>query len=192
MLNEENTMATPEEMLQTMIKNLPEKTGKSLEQWLLETQKLTFTKHGEFLKYLKQEHGVSHGFANLIASKTLDAKNSDRQDDPLLSQYAGPKAELKPIYDRLITHITNFGSDVEIAVKKSYVSLRRNKQFAIIQASTRTRVDLGLQLPGVAETPRLESSGSFNQMVTHRVRIESLEDIDCELIDWLELSYDRN
>ncbi len=185
-------MASPEEMLQTMINNLPEKTGKSLEEWLSETQALEFTKHGEILTFLKQEHGVSHGFANLIASKTLDAKNAGSTDDPLAAQYAGPKAELKPIYDRLITHITNLGSDVEISVKKSYVSLRRNKQFALIQASTKKRIDVGLQLPGVQETPRLEKSGSFNQMVSHRVRIESLEDIDCELIDWLELSYDRN
>ncbi|MBF7071803.1 DUF4287 domain-containing protein [Glaciecola sp. MH2013] len=185
-------MASPEQMLQTMIANLPEKTGKALDEWLVLCCQRNYSKHGEYLKWLKTEHGVSHGFANLISSKALDAKNGEPKDDPLTLQYSGAKAALKPIYDQLITHITNLGSDVDIAVKKSYVSLRRNKQFAIIQASTKTRVDLGLQLPELESKGRLETSGSFNKMVSHRIRLESLDDIDCELIDYLELSYDRN
>ncbi|WP_412971906.1 DUF4287 domain-containing protein [Glaciecola sp. MF2-115] len=188
-------MATPEEMLQTMISNLPEKTGKSLDEWLKLTTTKGFAKHGECLKYLKSEHAVSHGFANLIASKTLEAKAQQTgavEVDPLQAQYSGAKAGLKPIYDKIITQVTNFGPDLEISVKKTYVSLRRNKQFALIQASTKTRVDLGLQLPGTPVTDRLELSGSFNSMVSHRVRLQSPEDVDCELIDLLEIAYDRN
>jgi predicted transport protein len=188
-------MATPEQMLETMINNLPDKTGKSLDDWLTITANKDFTKHGDYLKYLKSEHGVSHGYANLIASRSLEVhsqKSGIAQQDPLQAQYEGAKASLKPIYDKLITHVTNFGPDVEISVKKSYVSLRRKKQFAIIQASTKTRVDLGLQLPNMQASDRLELSGSFNAMITHRVRLEKLEDVDCELIDLLEIAYDRN
>lgn len=187
-------MATPEEMLQTMIANLPVKTGKSLDEWLKTAVPKGFTKHGECLKWLKTEHGVSHGFANLIASKTLEAKasTSGAMVDPLQAQYAGPKSHLKEIYDKLITHITNLGPDVDISVKKTYVSLRRNKQFALIQASSKSRLDLGLQMPGVSPNERLELSGSFNSMVSHRVRLEKLEDVDCEIIDYLELAYDKN
>jgi predicted transport protein len=189
-------MATPDEMLQTMIANLPEKTGKSLEEWLAITTAQGFSKHGVCLKWLKTEHGVSHGFANLITSKTLEemANKSGNGEpiDPLQAQYSGPKAALKPIYDKLITHVSNFGSDVEISVKKTYVSLRRNKQFALIQASTKTRVDVGIQLSDAPASDRLELSGSFNAMVSHRVRLESVDDVDCELIDLLEIAYDRN
>ena len=188
-------MATPDQMLETMIANLPAKTGKSLDEWLTLTALLKFNKHGDCLKWLKSEHKVSHGFANLIASKTLEQaaiSKGDIAEDPLQAQYAGPKSHLKAIYDKLITQVTNLGPDVEISVKKSYVSLRRNKQFALIQASTKSRVDLGLQLPGTAETGRLELSGTFNAMVSHRVRLENTEDVNCELIDLLELAYDRN
>ena len=55
--------------------------------------------------------------------------------------------------------LSKLGKDVEVAPKKAYVSLRRNKQFALIQPSTRTRVDLGLNLKGVEPEGRLEGRG---------------------------------
>ena len=84
-----------------------------------------------------------------------------------------------------------FGSDVEIAPKKGYVSLRRTKQFAIVQPSTASRLDLGLNLKAVAPSGRLEPSGSFNAMCTHRVRIEGKEGLDASVQKWLKQAYDE-
>ncbi len=78
----------------------------------------------------------------------------------------------------------------ERSPKKGYVSYRRSKQFVLVQPSTATRIDVGIQLKGVAPTARLEASGSFNAMVSHRVRIESLADIDAELRGWLKQAYE--
>ena len=75
--------------------------------------------------------------------------------------------------------------------KKAYVSLRRSKQFAIVQPSTATRVDLGLNLKGNDATDRLEASGSFNAMVSHRVRLGSKKDVDAELKGWLKEAFER-
>ena len=88
--------------------------------------------------------------------------------------------------------IEKFGKDIEVAPKKAYVSLRRNKQFAIIQPTTKTRVDVGINLKGVPSTDRLEDSGSFNSMVSHRVRLESKQDVDAELRKWLKQAYDAS
>ena len=82
-----------------------------------------------------------------------------------------------------------FGKDVEVSPKKAYVSLRRAKQFGIVQPSTKARLDVGLNLKGVAPAGRLEASGSFNSMVTHRVRVASAKDVDAELIGWLKEAY---
>ena len=87
--------------------------------------------------------------------------------------------------------VSKLGSDVEISPKKSYVSLRRKKQFALVQASTRTRVDVGLNLKGEATTERLEASGSFNAMCSHRVRLTADEQVDDELAGWLRQAYER-
>lgn len=180
---------SPEEMAQSMIANMPEKTGKPLESWLTIASVSGLQKHGEIVKYLKSEHGMTHGFANLVAHKHLAAGQPDANEDPVEQQYAGPKAHLKPIYQAITQRVKKFGSDVEISPKKSYVSFRRNKQFALIQPSTRTRVDLGINLKGEPAEGKLEASGSFNQMVSHRVRLESLDDIDDKVESWLKRAY---
>jgi hypothetical protein len=175
-----------------MIANLKEKTGKSLDQWIVITAKSGFAKHGEIVKHLKADHGLTHGYANLVAHKTLksDAGSQSDTTDLIAQQYAGPKAGLRPIYDAIEKIVKGFGKNVEIAPKKAYVSVRRSKQFAIVQPSTKTRVDLGINLKGVAPHGRLEKSGSFNAMVTHRVRLESKSDVDADVKKWLKAAYD--
>jgi hypothetical protein len=105
------------------------------------------------------------------------------------AQFAGAKAPLRQIFDAIESAARKLGSDVEIAPKKTYVSLRGKKQFAIVQASTATRVDVGLCLKGERATPRLEPAGSFNSMVTHRVRLETAKQVDAQLKAWLKAAY---
>jgi hypothetical protein len=183
--------ASPEEMAASMIANMKEKTGKTLEQWIQVAKASKLAKHGEIVKHLKSDHGMTHGFANLVAHKTLasDAGSAASADDLIDGQYAGPKAELRPIYDAILEATAKFGKDVEIAPKKAYVSLRRSKQFAIVQPTTKTRVDVGINLRGTDPTDRLEASGSFNSMVTHRVRVEHAKQVDKQLVAWLKEAY---
>lgn len=181
---------TPEEMTATMAENLKEKTGKSLEQWVKVAAATKLGKHGLIVEHLKSEFGIGHGYANLIASQTLQpAGEAASGDDLVEAQYAGAKAALRPIHDALMAAVRKFGPDVEIAPKKTYVSLRRSKQFALVQPSTATRVDVGINLKGKAPAGRLEASGSFNAMVSHRVRVENAKDVDAELIGWLKEAY---
>ena len=183
---------SPEAMAETMIANMKEKTGTSLDQWLVIARKSGESKHGGIVKHLKSEHGMTHGFANLVAHRALREDAGSTDDDSLVAaQYAGPKQHLQSIYDALIRHVSELGPDVEIAPKKTYVSLRRNKQFALVQPSTRTRVDLGINLKGVDATERLEASGSFNAMVSHRVRLGCVEDIDADVQAWLKRAYEK-
>lgn len=181
---------SPEDQARSMIANLKDKTGRSLDEWIEVLAGREGAKHGQIVKWLKGEHGVTHGFANLIAHSFRAAGEADggEPDDPVTKQYEG-KDNLVPIYEALITHVQSLGSDVELAPKKSYVSLRRGRQFALIQPSTRSRVDLGLRLDGVEPQGRLEASGSFNSMVSHRVRLSSVDDLDDEVRGWMEAAY---
>lgn len=185
-------MATPEEMLASMEANLPEKTGKTLREWLKLVKASGAAKHGEIVKLLKSEHGMTHGYANLVAHRAL-ASSADMADgdDLVAAQYAGKKADLRPLYDRIAKSVSGFGGDAELAPKKTYVSLRRKKQFGLVQPSTATRLDVGLNLGDTPPSGRLEASGSFNAMVSHRVRVEKAADIDAELIGWLKAAYER-
>ena len=183
-------MATPEEQLQSMLRNLEEKTGKPLAHWVAAVKKSKLDKHGEIVKWLKSEHGLTHGYATLVAHEARgSAASSAGAGDLVAGQYAG-KEELRPIYDRIAKAAQGFGKDVELSPKKGYVSLRRAKQFGLVQPSTKTRVDVGIQLKGVEPTDRLEASGSFNAMVSHRVRLTAASEVDDELIGWLRKAYD--
>jgi hypothetical protein len=183
-------MATPEEQLQSMLRNLEEKTGKALKHWLAVVKKSGLDKHGAIVKMLKSDHGMTHGYANLVAHEALSsAASGGAEDDLVEAQYTG-KEGLRPIWDRIAAKVEGFGGDVELAPKKAYVSLRRAKQFGLVQPSTKTRVDVGINLKGVDPTGRLEASGSFNAMVSHRVRLESVAEVDDELIGWLRDAYD--
>lgn len=183
-------MASVDDAIKTMIRNLEEKTGKSLAQWVKIARASKLQKHRELLNHLKSEHGLTHGYANLVALKALACDEETGDTDLVAGQYAGAKSALRPVYDALIAAINKFGGDVEVSPKKAYVSLRRKKQFAIIQPSTASRIDVGLNLKDATAVGRLEPSGSFNAMVSHRVRVAGKKEIDKELIGWLLQAYD--
>jgi Domain of unknown function (DUF5655) len=104
--------------------------------------------------------------------------------------YAGKKAPLRPLHDQLMAEILGLGPDVSLTPKKGYASLRRpRKQFAMIQLSGAGRIDLGLILPDMPAAGRLERSGSFNALFTHRVRLTSADDLDGALAGWLAAAY---
>ena len=177
-------MASPEEQLATMIANLPEKTGKSLSEWLKIVASSGHEKHGQIVKHLKTEHGVTHGFANLIAAKS---RESGEDVDLVAAQYQG-KEHLRPIHDAVLDFAQSLGGDVEVAPKKTSVSLRRKKQFALIVPATKSRIDLGFALKGEEPSGRLEK---YNAMCSHRVRLETVADFDDEVKNWMRESYGR-
>jgi predicted transport protein len=183
---------TIDPQLQTMIDNMPEKTGKALEEWFDILAAAGLEKHGAMMKLLKGEYGVTHGFANTIAAQYREraAGGPPPVEDLVSAQYTGPKAALLPIYETVLSTVQSFGTDVEIAPKKTYVSLRRSKQFAIVQASTRTRVDLGLNLKGESPPERLEGGNVFGGMCTHRIKLTDPEEVDGLVKEWLKKAYD--
>ncbi len=172
--------------LQTMINNMPEKTGKSLDEWKTLLKLKSFVKHSEAVKYLKEEHNVTHGFANTIV--LLSKGENEAPDDLVNNQYKG-KENLIPIYKGLVSMVKTLGDDVKIVPKKTSVSVIRKKQFTLISPATKTRIDLGLKLKDKPVTERLENSGPFGTMCTHRVKIAKVEEIDTQLKDWLKEAY---
>lgn len=175
-----------------MEKGLFEKTGKSLQEWINIVKKEKIEKHGEIIKYLKLQYDFTHGYANFVALKVRQSDAGSISDSDLLTnQYSKGKEALKPIYDLLVKRISSFGKDIEIVPKKANVSVRRKKQFALIQPSTKSRVDLGLKLKNKAVSGRLKNSGSFGTMCSHRIEINDPKDVDAEVLDLLKEAYEN-
>lgn len=173
---------------QTMLDNLHKNTGKSLGEWIVFVKAKSFEKHGQIMKFLKEEEGLTHGFANLIALKTLatDAGSVEDKNELIENQYKG-KEHFRPIYDHLINEISKFGNEIEIVPKNANVSLRRKKQFALLHPITKTRFEIGINLKGQDSMGKLLPSG--NTMCTHKINLKEMSDIDDEVMDWLKKAY---
>lgn len=174
-----------------MIANLEASSGRPFADWITLAKGAGQAKHGQLVAWLKSEQGLTHGYANLVAHKTLASDaGSQGEDDLMAAMFAGPKAAMRPAYDKAAGFVEGLGG-VEFAPKKGYVSLRRSKQFGLLQPSTKDRLDIGLALKGVEPSGRLEAAGSWNAMVSHRVRIGSAEEVDAEVLGWLREAWER-
>jgi len=176
----------------TQIANIEKSTGKKMDDWIAIVNKSGFAKHGELVNFLKEKHGFTHGNANMVVhyAKHSHADAVENETDWIVEQYKG-KENLKPWYDKIMSEINKFGKDIEVSPKKAYVSLRRKKQFAILQPSTKDRFDIGLNIKGVAPSGNAIAAGSWNAMCTHRIKVEDEKMINKDLINWIKQSYDQ-
>lgn len=177
---------------QTMINNLKKNTGKSLQEWIDIVKHQQFAKHGEIIKFLKDEHNFTHGFANLVAHKAreADANSANNPLDLVEAQYKG-KENLKPIYQNIVSFLKTLGNDIEFAPKNAYVSVRTKKQFALLQPATKTRFDIGLILRNQPAVGILEAEKP-NAMCTHKIKITETSAINNEVKNWLKQAYQNS
>jgi len=184
-------MSDPDKALATQLANIEAKTGKSVAEIRTLIAASGLVKHGEIRDMLKERFGLGYGDANTLAHV---AKQEESAVPPSAAQavdelYTGPKAALRPIHDRVMALVESWGG-FEAAPKKTYVSLRRKKQFATLGPATNTRVELGLNVKGVAAGGRLEELPP-KSMCTHRVRLAHAGEVNDELAAWLRAAYDQ-
>jgi len=188
-------MSVVDKAIETQLKNIQARTGKTLDQLGDLLRKSGFTKHGELRDFAKRELGLGHGDANTLVHVCLKSDGASAAaatgastDDVLAEVYSGAKAALRPIHDAFMAEIGKFG-EFEIAPKKGYVSLRRKKQFAMIGPGTKTRVDIGINLKGVRGTDRLVELPPGG-MCQYKVAVTDAREVDQDLIGWVKQAYD--
>jgi hypothetical protein len=178
---------------QTQLNNIQTKTGKTLDELKALIQASGLTKHSEIRDMLKRELALGYGDANTLAhiafqpAETDSPKTMDQVVDEI---YTGGKAPLRPIHDKLMAAINQFG-DFEVAPKKGYVSLRRQRQFAMITPATKTRVEVGLNMKGIEATERLIAMPK-GSMCQFKINVTEADQIDNELIGWIKTAYDES
>lgn len=184
---------TPEQMAAAITANLPAKTGKTLAEWVEIVRAQGPLTWKQRVEWLKREYGLGHGQAQVVAweaDKPVDATPAT-PEELVAAQYAGEKAPLRAIYDRLAAVVANLGADATLEPRQTYVSLNRRKQFGVIQATSKARVTLGLVLPGEPAGERLRAAGSFGSgRTTHRVDLSEPDEVDGEVEGWLRRAYD--
>lgn len=178
----------------TQLANIEKRTGKGLAELVALLDTSGAVKFGERRDYLKRELGMGHGDANAVVAYAAESSAGTPSaattgvSAAIDAMYSGKKAHLRPLHDALVAQIDAFG-EYEIAPKKGYVSLRRNKQFAMIGPTTQSRVDVGLNMKGVPATARLavEAPG---KMCNYKVALSNPDEVDAELVGWIRRAYD--
>lgn len=194
-------MADPQAALLTQLRNIQTRTGRSLAELHAAVAASGLAKHGEKRSFLMEQFKLGHGDANAVvhtmgqtiaglegAPAAGSTVASGSGGDPLDAIYTGAKAHLRPLHDELVAVIDSFGS-CETAPKKSYVSLRRKKQFAMIGPATKDSIEIGLNVKTLPPHARLKvmPPGGMCPVTT---RLSSVAEIDADLRAWLRAAYD--
>ena len=188
-------MSVVDRTLQTQLRNIESRTGQSLAELTAYVDASGLTKHGQIRDMLKQTLGLGYGDANTLTHYVLTARvpagaeQAATPDAAIAALYSGTKADLRPIHDELMAEIEAFGA-FEVAPRKTYVSLRRRKQFAMIGPATRSQVEVGLNAKSLPPNSRLTEQPT-GRMCRYKTRLASPKEVDEEVITWIRQAYDE-
>ena len=172
--------------------NFAKATGKPVEAWVALARANGFDRDvAQTRKWLKEKKGLTMVQANYVLEE-LFAHEEGSDEELLDAQYAGAKAGLRPVYDKLAKAARGFGKDVMIAPRKSQVTFARTVTFAVVRAAAKDRVDLLLRLAGQKPTARLVANAkATGSDPTHVVALRTAADVDRDVVKWLALAYDK-
>lgn len=190
-------------MMQKWIAELKPKTGRALDEWLRHIRAAGPADEAACRKWLQDSYSLGANSAWWLAERAAGNSPSIADDDPQTylaacpqlvdDMYAGPKAALRPLHDKLI-ELTRALGEVRICPCKTVVPLYRRHVFAQIKPATSKRIDLGLALGDEPFTARLVDTGgrAKRDRITHRVSLTTLTDIDLQVNRWLKEAYGRD
>jgi hypothetical protein len=168
-------------------RNIETRTGRPFDDLVTLARESGLQKHGQVLKMLKTDLGMGHGDANHVAHVAL-ASDEPGPADPADGWYSGKKASQRPLHDHILAIIVGFGGDIEHAPKKTYLSLRRKRQFATLGPAAKGTVEIGINLKGAEGDDRMAALGP-GKMCTHRARLSSEDQVDEAVIAWLRKAW---
>lgn len=187
-------------MMQSWVVSLPQKTGRSLDEWIRLVETDGPSSEQARRDWLKADFGLGTNTAWWIAERA--AERNLESEDPgayliaaegyVAAMFTGKKAGLRPVYDTILKLVLALGRDVKICPCKTIVPFYRRHVFAQIKPSTVSRIDLGLALEDTSVPERLIDTGGLakKDRITHRIVLSSSAEIDVEVKHWLRFAYD--
>lgn len=171
---------------------LQRKTGAGLDEWNARVRETGIDTEPELRTWLKDEGVEGYSQMLLVMERFGYPDFLTASADELVDGQYADRADLRPIYDRLIALGTGLGASVQ--TRKTYVTLTTDRRkFAQIKPTTRKRVDLGLRLEDAAPGGRLESAKVLgDDAMTVRVPLTSADEVDDEIGELLARAYDQN
>jgi hypothetical protein len=117
-----------------------------------------------------------------------------KSDAELIDGQYADREHLRPVLDAILSAVVERHPDVEVAARKGYVPLHTpRRQFAVVKPTTKSRVDLGLRLDGEESGGRLLPAKNLaNETINVRIPFSAPEEVDDEVVAWLDHAWERN
>jgi hypothetical protein len=188
-------------MIQSILAGMKQKTGRSLEEWVQVVKENGPATEKERREWLKSKHGLGATAAQFVVESSVGKGDGGDPQKYLKSaseyvekMFSGPRADLRPTYDALITLARKLGEDVKVCPCQTIIPLFRYHVFAQIKPTTQTRIDLGLALRDAKVPKRLIDTGGLakKDRITRRIEITSAADIDDEVMRWMKTAYEMD
>ena len=111
--------------------------------------------------------------------------------EQLIGRQYADRPHLRPIFDAVVAALPALGP-VTVQANGTYVSLvSPRRTFAVVKATTKSRVDLGLRLAEVKPEGRLREAKNVGQ-ATVRIPLTVPGEVDDEVLGWLRRAYEEN
>jgi Domain of unknown function (DUF5655) len=180
-------------MLAAIEQRLVAATGDGVTAWAERVRATGLETEPEVRAWLTERGITGYGQMVLVMERFgYPAFLTASADELVDAQYAA-KPALRPVYDTVVAAALGVG-EMHVQARKGYVSLvGPRRTFAVVQSSTRSRVDLGLRLPGREPGGRLLPARSIgNGDCSVRIGLTSVDEVDDEVVDLLAETYRAN
>jgi hypothetical protein len=170
---------------------LRERSGQDVDAWNQRIGKEHFKDEQGLRAWLAQQGVIGYAQSLLVWERFgYPAFLLASADELINGQYAD-RPPLRPIFEAILEAAAGLGS-VTIQARKTYVSLvSPRRTFARVQPTTKNRVDLGLRLERQKPRGRLQPS-KIHETMPLQISLASLDEVDSEVLDWLQQAYDQN
>ncbi len=180
------------EMRKAIIRNLPEKTGFSIDHWVDIVRKSEITGKKEAVSFLKQTHNLGHYQAETVFT-VMNDDDVYLDGDGLESSLVEKSNEvIVGLYKSAHDKIMKLGNDVSKHPCKTYTGFSRSRQFVVLKPQ-KSQLIVGLALNADPEVDGLTSAKGLggSDRLNFKYSMKSEEDLDI-LDDLLKSAYSEN
>jgi hypothetical protein len=174
--------------------NLESATGKSLAEWIKIAKKCPPGPYMSQLKWFKQHHGLGQARAGLILERAFGREIfGDVEPEQLVDGlFAKSFAAQRPLYEAIEKYARTLAG-INVAPRKGYVALYRNKQFAAMKPSKEGFV-VGLAMKNYPKNPRLQPVKNLGggDRTKFAVTVKTAKEIDADLKALIKAAWSEN
>lgn len=161
-----------------IIRSLPKKTGKTLEQWIAVLERSGPQGRSERIEWLISTHGIGHFQARTIAyqAEKRSSESDERKAEALFSR-ASPDA--LAVYGVILMFLRTLGNDIRATSTGEHMIFSCTRTFLAI-TPVKNGLSMGLSLSGESDNARFAPPTDFSQLpeITHQILLSSPQDVD--------------